>query len=507
MKNILLHRINAIVLLLSTISCHKFLEQSSQDLIRPVTVEHYKELLQGEGYFKNFYSNGWFVDLMTDDITAIDPLRGGATQNAIRAYAELPYQWAPNLEDPTGSFTDRLFQHLYKNIVTANSVLLAIDEMEGTDEDRTVLRGQALFTRAYGYFVLANLYAQAYNEAALNDLCVPIILNATPSLNRYNRATIQEVWSLISDDISAATTALSHDTESRSVYEINYRAALILATRVYLYLGLHDRAIEYGETYLGISPGLKDISNMTASPARTGASPLSTFLYHPENPEIAFVFSEMNCATCVGTAPYFSSSYISTTGPDVVFGVSYTGGASLLESYTGTDRRKNYWFAPPTGAIGASAVYITYTPYKYDYNNGIRYSQSLRTAEIYLNLAEAYARKDNPENARALDLLNLLRSNRIGDYTMLRPNDFPSQETLLAFIWEERRRELCFEEFHRWWDLRRTGQPAIRHEWLGRTYQLDAGDPAYLLNFPSEELEFNPDLVQNPRPQRPPITN
>ena len=46
----------AILMLLGiTYSCDDFLERSAQNLIVPETVEHYKELLQGEAYFKDLF--------------------------------------------------------------------------------------------------------------------------------------------------------------------------------------------------------------------------------------------------------------------------------------------------------------------------------------------------------------------------------------------------------------------------------------------------------------------
>ncbi|MEI9944259.1 MAG: RagB/SusD family nutrient uptake outer membrane protein [Chitinophagaceae bacterium] len=113
-------------------------------------------------------------------------------------------------------------------------------------------------------------------------------------------------------------------------------------------------------------------------------------------------------------------------------------------------------------------------------------------------------KKAAPDNTKAISLLNQLRSKRIGSYTNLTAANFADQPALVTFILEERRRELCFEEFHRWWDLRRNGQPKLEHAWLADTYKLNAKDPAYVLNFPRYELEFNPDLVPNPRPVRTP---
>ena len=57
-----------IILMTMAISCDDFLETTSQDLIVPKTVEHYKELLQGEGYFKEFLAKSVFALYMTDDV-------------------------------------------------------------------------------------------------------------------------------------------------------------------------------------------------------------------------------------------------------------------------------------------------------------------------------------------------------------------------------------------------------------------------------------------------------
>src|SRR5690606_19834210 len=99
----------------------------------------------------------------------------------------------------------------------------AVDGSEGTEAEKKVLRGQAYFTRAYGFFVLANLYSQAYNEAQPDDLCVPLIQETTPTMGGYNRSTIKEVWDMITSDIEAAVSNLENDAVTRTYYEISYK--------------------------------------------------------------------------------------------------------------------------------------------------------------------------------------------------------------------------------------------------------------------------------------------
>lgn len=477
-------------------SCSKFLEQSSQDLIRPTTVTHYKELLQGEGYFKDFYRNGWMFETLSDNIMYITGNAAGL-QNLKTQEAEYIYKWAQDPEDPTGTFTDNFFRIMYKGILVANTCLEAVDAAEGSVEEKAVLRGQAHFTRAYAYFVLANIYAQAYNEASPDDPCVPMILNTTPTLGGYNRATMKEVWDLITNDIEAAVANLKNDKVTRTYYEINYKAALHLATRIYLYKEDYAKVIEYGEQALLLNPTLRNITGNTTSlsPSAAGVA----FNHPPSNPEIVFTFGRVPSAAGVGSYIYYL--YETTTLSNNAFGTTAGFPGALIDSYEADDRRKVFWFYPPTLGI---ITYPAYTPMKANFRDGTVTSQFFRSAEVYLNLAEAYARKNGPDNNKALQYLNELRKNRIANYTNLTMGDFANQDALVNFIWEERRRELCFEEFHRWWDLRRTGQPMLTHEWEGDVYVLQQKDPAYIMNFPRQELEFNPDLQPNPRPVRNP---
>ncbi|MNY81145.1 SusD family protein [compost metagenome] len=59
----------------------------------------------------------------------------------------------------------------------------------------------------------------------------------------------------------------------------------------------------------------------------------------------------------------------------------------------------------------------------------------------------------------------------------------------------ERERELALEG-HRWYDLRRYGQPEIKHTIGGTDYILQKNDPRYTIRFPQGAITNNPDLSQ-----------
>lgn len=130
---------------------------------------------------------------------------------------------------------------------------------------------------------------------------------------------------------------------------------------------------------------------------------------------------------------------------------------------------------------------------------GSGYTRVIRTEEMYLILAEAYAHKENGIG-EAVKYLNRLRVEKFreGTYTDLKAADF-DQNSLLVFIEAERRRELCLEG-HRWFDLRRTTRPAMeRIGYENQVARLEKDDPRYVLQIPKRELSVNPGIGSNPR--------
>ncbi|MFR7809222.1 MAG: RagB/SusD family nutrient uptake outer membrane protein [Butyricimonas faecihominis] len=125
---------------------------------------------------------------------------------------------------------------------------------------------------------------------------------------------------------------------------------------------------------------------------------------------------------------------------------------------------------------------MTYVDFVVQLSADYGYTRVLRTEEMYLILAEAYAHKTDGV-ATAVGYLNTLRETkfRTEDFeTTGRAEDF-TQQTLLETVWKERRREFCFEE-QRWFDLRRTTRPSITHSGLTKCY-ITKDDPGTCYRF------------------------
>ncbi|MDR1719524.1 MAG: RagB/SusD family nutrient uptake outer membrane protein [Dysgonamonadaceae bacterium] len=534
-------------------SCGDFLERSAQDLKIPVTTRDYKEILQGEAYFKDVSNTGNFINYMTDDVEffsavnlAEDANRKDWSEQASYltssyfATYDRCYFWDQEIET---EFTDEFFKQLYHQILIANLCLDAVDDTDGTDDEKEILRGQAAFHRALAYFYLANTYAKPFNEAQSSDLCVPIKNETTTTTATFARNTVGEVWTLINNDIRTALDNLD-GKDIASAYEVNHKAALIVASRIALFQEDYSQAILYGEEFLtkyGATNGLYDISmqdraNNPASNTTTNNSDAAVVnFFTRSNTEIVLSWGNftypvqaIDYNTAIGwrtSAPIDENalgSYL--VAPNLTnsaeyeaktligqYNFSITRGANgIIASVTG-DRRPVYWFIAPRPYTGVTSVRSRYNYYvmksdrSYDFSVCYNFPNVIRTGEVYLNLAEAYARRNSGgDAAKAIQYLNDLREKRIAPYAgtseELASTTFASNSELVQFVWNERRRELCFEEFHRWWDLRRTGQPKIVHKWYEQTYTLQDHDPNYVLDFPIAEREYNgAKLVPNVR--------
>ena len=133
----------------------------------------------------------------------------------------------------------------------------------------------------------------------------------------------------------------------------------------------------------------------------------------------------------------------------------------------------------------------------------------IRSAELYLNKAEAEAMLDKAE---AIQTIKTLLNNRFEGG--IPPVDGLNGKDLVSFIRDERRRELCFEA-HRWFDLRRYAvspkypeKKSIKHTTYDKNGVLEGDyvlkpygeDTAWVLPIPGYEIVYNQgNLVDNPQ--------
>ena len=443
--------------LLVTGACSDFLEEKSQDEVIPSTATDYSEILLA-------YSNpgGYNMLSVLDDDIEINDLQYNDNENSIVKQHGGVFTWQPDMWEWENGIKDS-YESTYTQIMGVNAVLDGVDDVEGSVEEKEVVKAQALGLRAYYYFMLVNLYGEPYNYNK-KALGVPLKLTSALLENGITRNTVEEVYTRIVMDLEQASALFGKYSKRRGDFRINGTATDILLSRVYLYMEEWDRAIEAANRAIKRAEGLTDYTTVEAG----NQFYMTTY----ELSEVEWLFD-----MSITNFPFVPSG-------------------DLLSKYTNGDKRETLWFNA-NGSISKRAQKSGWGP-----------NRTIRISEAYLNRAEAYIRKyietHNEEDAYlALNDLNELRRNRLSaGYVDMTMADFTNADELLEFCLRERRRELCYEGNHRWFDLRRLGMPEITHIFLDNDnghetkYVLQKNDSRYVLPIPGEVLRRNPNLTE-----------
>ena len=482
------------ILFLLTWGCDSFLEESSQDLIRPSRVTDLEQILLGDGYGSvSYYSTTIFTDeQMSTDIER---------PSLQKSYDQLKwlYIWDKNMfTDAGGGHISAFWEQPYKGILGCNLVLDYLDEMKGSDVLRESIRGEALVLRAWYYLHLVNMFGIAYNQGEPSkDLGVPLKLDATVTGEFYVRNTVAEVYDQIEKDLLEGNRLLVANKHERTIYRIDDLAAKAILSRMYLYMENWDKALVYADSVLDVNPVILDLNDFARRTSNSTGGTATVFkVTNPE--EIIWVRQSR-----VGYDHSLSTSN-SALGPFVVSseltGRYERGTFEDLQAGTLHDLRAYFYFT--WGMVSTKGDRREFINNGGAWTNKGISDQGIRTAELYLNRAEVYAQKYLKEGneayrSAALADLNKLRELRFNKTYSNGAVNITDARELLTFVLDERFRELCGQTNHRWCDLRRYGMTVthyLRPE--GQTYEQEMG--RYVLPIPELVMEQNPYLVQNP---------
>lgn len=178
------------------------------------------------------------------------------------SYYQLSEEECYNWQDTNEEYQDtptNLWENHYMAIASANMALEEI-ESRGNPESLMPQRGEALVCRAYNHFALANIFCNAYNSRASQELGIPYMTEVeTTVLPHYQRGTLQEVYEKIEKDLIEGMALISDDSYTVPKYHFTRKAAYAFAARFYLYymkpdLSNCDEVIKYAERVLGKDP-------------------------------------------------------------------------------------------------------------------------------------------------------------------------------------------------------------------------------------------------------------
>ena len=483
-------------------SCGKFLEEYSQDEIRPNSANDYLELIAGEIYYNtNETPVHTYLDIMTDDCEEFAS-NGGLIPSDRRNEGFGYYTWQASPEHQiTGTLnSDQAWAFYYHQILIANMILYDVDDKNGTEQEKAQAKAEAYMVRAFAYFMLVNLYGEPYDPEKFPDaLGVPINDLVGSENRKFQRASAAEIYEQILSDGENAIAQFGLSGQNTSIYRWNEAAANVFMSRVCLYIHDWDKAISYADDALEINANLWNFNTKLAEEGiGDAADEDDEYFFRKNNPEILFSFGYNNNA-------FFA------TGATGMFPASKNLRSMYIEGDLRLDNNDGAYIRYLGSSLfGGGKRYCPFksNPISVSYTNA--YGKAIRTVEAYLNRAEAYAMKGGENLQDAIDDINMIRRNRFTPETY-KDLTAGTQEDVITDVRDERRMELCFEG-HRWFDLRRWDRPSITHTFtpdienpdIVETYVLEENDPAYTLPIPEEVYERDTDIENISRPARNP---
>jgi hypothetical protein len=420
-------------------SCDNFLDITPTGKVIASTGEEYRAMLTYE--YKYFPKDRHMTTVRTDELK----FSGSTASSDLDAYLDL-WLWKDENPSPTTSYFS--WRSYYHAIYIANYIIEHQGEItDASAKTISQLVGEAYMMRAYCHFLLVNLYAEPYTHCTpATTRGVPMMLaadvNAIPG-----SSSVEAIYQQVLSDINSAEQRLNvTQWEEGENYRFNTVSAQALRARTYLYMGRWQEALTAAQAVIAAHGDLVDMNVSSAV--------LPDSYQSVENIVALEQFSS-NLSTVINQ-------------PSTDF----------INMYRTGDQRRTKYFKRATSTtwtLQKSEGYCTF-----------------RSAEAYLTAAEAAAQLNNLTGA--IDNLKPLLQKRLNTtayqdaLTLMAAMD---KAQLLQEIYDERARELAFEG-HRWYDLRRTTQPALTRTYGGQTYTLTP--EKYTMRFPTEAVESNPEI-------------
>lgn len=365
----------------------------------------------------------------------------------------------------------------YRVIQQCNLTLRGIDKLSAADAGAiNRVKSQALALRAFVHFDVLRYWGEgtARNSTLKGIPYVSVFdIEQKPS-----RLSVKESYDAIIKDLMDAKDLMQDldkpiqsatSTASTARGYIDEIAANAILARIYNYSGEADSAIKYSSLAIAVRP----LSSRTTFP---------------------LIWQDASTAEVIWSAKFTPLN--SGTGDNVYYAVgnraSYRPTTNLTSLYDqANDVRYSSYFQLRARGSGSRLVLVKYLAKQAQLAkpDGITDFKVLRTGEMYLIRAEAYAQK--LMEVESLADLNTLRAARINGFV-------PGTETgaaLITAIDNERRKELVCEG-HRWFDLKRSNRTVDRTTNCTVFCSLDASAREWVWPLPQTEILANPNIAQ-----------
>lgn len=382
-----------------------------------------------------------------------------SNQNSGRFIVQSQFNFTEN-----SGYAETIWDDFYEAIAAANIAIGA--ELESTPAV-DYAKGQAYAIRAFAHMQLLLNFGQQFSGGTLG---IPYITTYNEGNLLPAREPVADIWNKIGADFEQAATLMDPSLDAGNPVFMNHTAVKALQSRYYLYTAEFDAAIAAADAIL---PGYTPVSaaNLAAAWA-SGSGPNAIF-------EMGFT-STNNVGNNSLARIYRDTNYGDVEATQ-----------DLYDAYDPNDARLDL-FSVEGDTIRISGKYVD--------ELGSDNTRIIRFAEVWLNKAEALARRGGAADLiEAVDMINTLSTARgVND-----PYTVGTQAQVIADVLAERRLELAFEG-HRLFDLARheLNIPYVSVPGRGVNFMTNGpipfGDQMFVLPIPQAEMDANSSMDQNP---------
>jgi tetratricopeptide (TPR) repeat protein len=442
-------------------------EKARLNDVRPTTLKDLQAILNSENVFNSAYS---CVGLLGADSYYLSDVNF----NAGKSFDRDAYVWKKDIND---ELVGADWAGDYKVIGSSNIVLDVLNSITRDNNNASVfdmVKGSALFFRAFSYYGLAQVYCKPFNQQTASiDLGLVLRDNSEVSPKPV-RASVLRSYEQMVADLNAAINLLPVNVSYQTMP--TKAAAYGLLAKVYLMMDDYSKAYENADAALKLSGALIDFNNAALVDLNKGI-PFPDF---GKNPEVLFWSGSGSVYPAI--IPAFGYGFVDK---------------SLYSSYDNDDLRKESFYYPMGG--GEYAFRGTYYGTLQDATFSNIFT-GIASNEIYLIRAECAARLNKVDVA--ISDLNTLLSKRYKTGKFI-PYNTVDPEQALNLVLKERRKELPFTGQVAWEDLRRLNKdPRFARTLVrvvnGTTYTLPPNDARYTLPIPPSEIQLS-GIQQNER--------
>ena len=169
-----------------------------------------------------------------------------------KMYDEI-FAWEQIKSDGAQDSPEYIWNGCYSAIATCNQALKAIAELEAKGINMDAEKGEALISRAYHHFILANVFCHTWKDATQSKQDLGITYMKEPETTvapHYERGTLYDTYEAIEKDLTEGLLLVDDSYYTVPKYHFNVKAAHAFAARFYLYKRDYPKVLQHADIVL-----------------------------------------------------------------------------------------------------------------------------------------------------------------------------------------------------------------------------------------------------------------